>query len=454
MLSLAWVVVGYFSFFDLGLGRSAIKFIAELIGKEQYEEIPSVFWTAVFTQLVLGIVAAILLASISPLLVRGQLKVPLEFQQEMILTLIIMSLSLPVVLVSSSFRGALEAAQKFKLVNAIKIPASVMNYVIPVIGGLLGLKLPLIMIFIVLSRFIAAIIWLVFDIKVFPTLIRKIRISKERARPLFSFGGWVTISSIIGPILGMADRFIIGSILSLQMVSYYAPPQEMLIKFGIIPGSLILTLFPAFSALGLDKDREKTLSFFSLSLKYLAIILGLTVVLIIAFSNEIVRIWLGRSFIENSASVLRILAVGFIMNSLAQVPFGFLQGLGRADLTAKYHIAEAVIYLPLLWFLILRWGLNGAAVGWVIRVSIDFLLLMWGSLRVGRITISELRANRTIQSVCFSLIYIFVILIQLKSNEEIIIIFIAIAGYLLVQIIFSVNYEERRWIYSEIKKLF
>jgi O-antigen/teichoic acid export membrane protein len=46
LLSLIWVVIGYFTFFDLGLGRAIIKLVAEKIGADDQAEIPKIFWNA------------------------------------------------------------------------------------------------------------------------------------------------------------------------------------------------------------------------------------------------------------------------------------------------------------------------------------------------------------------------------------------------------------------------
>jgi len=47
LLSLAWVILGYFAIFDLGLGRATTKFIAEALGKGEKEKVPSLLWTSV-----------------------------------------------------------------------------------------------------------------------------------------------------------------------------------------------------------------------------------------------------------------------------------------------------------------------------------------------------------------------------------------------------------------------
>jgi O-antigen/teichoic acid export membrane protein len=40
LLSLAWVVLGYFAIFYLGLGRATTKFVVEALGKDEEEQVP------------------------------------------------------------------------------------------------------------------------------------------------------------------------------------------------------------------------------------------------------------------------------------------------------------------------------------------------------------------------------------------------------------------------------
>ena len=41
ILSLAWIIIGYFSIINLGLGRATTKFVAEALGKDEIEKIPA-----------------------------------------------------------------------------------------------------------------------------------------------------------------------------------------------------------------------------------------------------------------------------------------------------------------------------------------------------------------------------------------------------------------------------
>ena len=76
------------------------------------------------------------------------------------------------------------------------------------------------------------------------------------------------------------------------------------------------------------------------------------------------------------------MAIGIFINSLAWVPFALVQGAGRPDLTAKLHLSELPLYLLTLWCLIKGFGLEGAALAWVLRVVLDAILLFYLAQRL------------------------------------------------------------------------
>src|SRR5262249_14291415 len=55
LLSLAWVVVGYFSLFDLGIGRALTKLVSDRLGIYDHVAIPGLAGTSLFLLLLLGL---------------------------------------------------------------------------------------------------------------------------------------------------------------------------------------------------------------------------------------------------------------------------------------------------------------------------------------------------------------------------------------------------------------
>jgi len=66
-----------------------------------------------------------------------------------------------------------------------------------------------------------------------------------------------------------------------------------------------------------------------------------------------------------------LLCLGAAVNCLAYLPFTVLQARGRADLTAKTHLAELPLYLIMFAVVVPQWGIEGAALAWTIRCAAD-----------------------------------------------------------------------------------
>lgn len=413
LLSLAWVILGYFTLFDFGLGRATTKFVAEAIGRKKRGEIPQLLWTAVTIQIFLGIFGTFALLGITPLLVKHILNIPQSLIDESIKTFYLLAYSIPVILVSGSFRGLLEAEQRFDLVNFVKVPSSVLIFLLPLLGVLLGLNLIGIIALIICARLGALAAFIAINLRIDPSL-RTYSGSFNLLPVLFSYGGWITISSVAGPILVYLDRFLVGALLSMSSLAYYSAPYEAISRLSIVPVSLTMTLFPAFSALEGVKDRAKLAALLNRSIKYIVLVLGPLILIIALFSGNILRIWLGEEFALNSTLVLQLFAFGILINSFAHPLYSFLQGVGRADVPAKFHLVELPVYVAVAWFFIIKWGIAGAALAWVLRVILDFALQFIAVSRIYEFT-PRLLLSKGTSSALFTLITISVASFALKG---------------------------------------
>jgi O-antigen/teichoic acid export membrane protein len=374
VLTLAWVVIGYFSLFDLGLGRALTQSIAKNLGAKKENEIPFLAWTGIILVLIIGLVGTLILALLSPWLVYDALKIPKQLQPEILNAFYLLSLAIPVVTGSTGFRGILEAYQRFDLTNLVRIPLGIFTFLGPVLVILFTDKLFPVVAILVIGRLIACIVHLILCLKVIPVMRSGFVMQSGLVKQLIHFGSWMTVSNIISPAMVYFDRFLIGALISITAVAYYATPFEVITKFLLIPAALSGVLFPAFSA-NIYKDPERTVLLFGRGIKYIFICLFPVALIIVTLASQGLTLWLGAEFAERSFHVLRWLTVGVFINGLAHIPFALIQGIGRPDLTAKLHIAELLLYLPLVWFLIGAYGIVGAAIAWTARMGIDAIVL-------------------------------------------------------------------------------
>lgn len=404
ILSIAWVLLSYSTLLDLGLGRATTKFVAEHLGRDESEKLPSVLWTSVWAQLALGLAGALLFAAVTSPLVE-HLRMSPALRAETKVSFFILAGSLPIVLVGNAFRAVLEANQRFDLVNYVRVPVNSSIFLLPALALPLGIGLPGIVLLLVLARLAATIAYLSLCLWYFPVLRSSYSADATIIRTLLAYGGWVTVSNLASPLMSNLDRFFIGSIISVSAVGYYTAPFEAVSRCTVLPGSLASTIFPAFSSLEASDSRNKLEELCVRSLKSLLLLLGPLLMFIIVFAREILRIWLGFDFAANGALVLQILAAGTLINSLAYVPSFLLQGVDRPDLTAKFHMLELPVYLGLLWVLLRQMGISGAALAWSLRAAIDALLLFGAVVFCKWIPLKALLGNGLLKSALLTLLF-------------------------------------------------
>lgn len=381
VLVLVWMVIGYFSLFDLGLGRALTHLVAEKMGRGEGAQVPPLVWTALAAMLLLGLLGTLALAAIGPWLVHSALNIPAPLQAETLNALYLLAAAVPIVIITAGLAGILSALQHFGVLNAIRIPMGVYNFLGPLLVLPFSRSLLLVTALLAIGRLAAAILHFAFCLRVMPALRAYPGLRYASLRPLFHFGAWMTVTNVVGPLMVYLDRFVIGAVVSVAAVSYYATPYEMVTKLWIVPSAIAAVLFPAFAA-GYHQDRERTAQLYIRGTRYIALILFPVVLMITAFAREGMQWWLGDEFAQHSTPVLQCLAIGVFVNSLAHVSMALIQGAGRPDLSAKLHFLELPIYLAALWWAIHHHGILGAAVVWTGRVALDGILLFWMSGRL------------------------------------------------------------------------
>lgn len=394
ILAIVWALLGSSAVFDLGLGRATTKFIAESLGRGDTAKVPEFLWGALAIQCGFGVVAGVAAALAVPFLVMRLLRVSPTLTADARLSFFILTAALPLMLAAGTLRGALEAAQRFDLVNAIKMPLNISVFLLPALAVFLGLRLPVLVGALIFAWFAATFTYWFACRRCFPAFGKRLALRRATLQPLLVYGGWVQISNVLMPSLCYLDRFFIGSMVSVAAVGYYTAPFDAIFRASILPASLTATLFPAFSTMSAGASRERLEELCMRALKSILLSLGPVLLLVAVFAHPILQLWLGSAFALRSTRVLQILAAGVFINSMAVLPFSLLQGLGRADLTAKFHLLELPVCIGVLWWLISRLGIEGAAIAWTARVALDAVLLFSA---VFWLKLLSLRTARSVQ---------------------------------------------------------
>ena len=385
LLSLGFAILEYSSLFDLGLGVATTREVSAALERRD-KGLSSVILGSIASQAALGTLGALILIAISAPLVDNVFVIPPELRSEAVAVFRVLALMIPPTVILLSLRGILEAAGRFDISNAIRIPSSIATFLVPAVAAAAGYDVAAIVLMLLVTRIFIVMLMALAVTRVLAGLSWKFRVGWDTMRPLFVFGGWMSVSNIVTPMLLYVDRFILGAVVGVAAVGYYTAPFDGVMRLLIIPASLMGALYPSVSAMLARKDYPSIQRVFRQAIrKTVLLLVGPALVLGIA-GPWLLEIWLGPVFASEAEVAVRVLAFGVFLNALARVPSGFVSVLGRPDLLAKINIGEMILHLPMAWFLIARFGVTGAAIAWTIRVGVDAVVLLFTSSRIlGRI---------------------------------------------------------------------
>jgi O-antigen/teichoic acid export membrane protein len=386
VISIMWVLLGYFGFLDLGLSRAATNALAKLREASQQER-SRVLLTTFALNLGFGFVGSAILFIAGRFLLEHVISIPDALRPEVAGAFPWIAAVFPMALISGVGIGALESRERFLLANILQIlgmsltqiaPALVAVFISPSLTAVIPTAAVAQASSVVLV--LAVVYWLEgpFSVRAF---------DRKEARALLGYGSWISVSNIVSPVLSSVDQFLIGSIMGVAAVAHYTVPMSLVVRSQIFPAALARTSFPRMSSLTADGAQAlgaRALS--SLGYGYAAVCAPA-----IILSPAFFRYWIGADFALLAAPVAQILFLGAWINGLAFIAFTLLQGQGRPDITGKLHMIELVPFLAILWILTSTLGINGAAVAWSVRCAADALALFWVSRINRRDVLSALR---------------------------------------------------------------
>ena len=376
VLAIAWTLLGYFSLFDLGLSKATAQRIAAGTGGQ--EETAITFWSAFVVNVAMGIVGGIVLFFAAQLVFVQYLKVSADLRPEIVASVPYLAAAVPVSTIGGVFTGALIGRQRFLETNAISTASTVLSQLAPIAVALvIGVQLTALVATALVIR-LAALLLLYHQCTRHVTRGAGARVSAAEALRLLSFGGWVTVSAFVGPLMTVLDRFIIGALQGAVAVAIYTVPWQLAQRLLLLPGSLQLALFPRQAAADSADQARLTRA----GLRAVTILTAPLVVGGLFLMDPFLKLWIGGDFHIKASEVGRIALFGFWANGVAYVPFAQVEARGQARLAALVHLLELPLYLVSLFVLMKAFGLAGAAAAFALRCAAD--AIVFNTVSLGR----------------------------------------------------------------------
>jgi O-antigen/teichoic acid export membrane protein len=329
-------------------------------------------WTALLSTFALGVLAGVILWLFSDFILLNVIDMSDRSRSEASGAVVWMLLVLPILLPTTVLMGALQARLRFAETNTIQLVGSLISQMLPLAGAASGhIELKMLVPAALASRVLVAALLFQQSRRHVPLMGWPL-IDQVHLKAMMSYGGWVSVTTLLAPLLVIIDRLLIATVSGAKAVTSYTVPYDLVTRAMVIPGSLSSALFPRLASAS-PEDAQ------ALAERATAVLIAvMTPVVIVGMfvAQPFLNIWLGKSFAPNSAGVSELILLGVWINAMVIPHHARLMATGNPRTVVVIYLIEIPIYLLMLWMGLKYWGVFGAAGAWSMRVLIDTTMLL------------------------------------------------------------------------------
>lgn len=187
--------------------------------------------------------------------------------------------------------------------------------------------------------------------------------SSSLFRDLRVFAAEMTATTAVTLALTQLDKVVLSRRLSLADFGYYNLAVMAASGLYFLVHPISIALFPRLSQFFVLGDEGALSRAYHAGCQLVTVAIAPVALVMAAFSSEIMTIWTRNAVTAQRTSVLvSLLVIGTMLNGFVTVPYMLQLAAGWARLALYVNIAVLGVQVPLLLFLIARYGAIGAAV--------------------------------------------------------------------------------------------
>lgn len=353
-------ILGYMTILDFSFRDALIKFLSDYYARKKYNEACSSFNTVVCFQLLLGIAGSIILYFARDV-VLGWFNISTTYLEEANKSYIFMCLGFPVSLINGIFSSFPVAMQRFDVSAMLTTIAGVATIVGSIIVVMFGCGLSTVILWNVVVLLLSCILHQFWIKRTYVWYRFSPVIEKRVLKQMFGFGVFSQLAKSASMVNDQLLRIVIGSILGATAVTYFTVPLRLINGLQGLIDKISKVMFPLTSELAALNDMESLKKGYLWSAKYITILITPIYVAMAIYAKDILELWMGKAFSENSWMVMTLSAVTYLLVSWTMVPSNIAFGLGKAKINALFASIVAICNIIIIYPLCYYYGIIGAA---------------------------------------------------------------------------------------------
>jgi stage V sporulation protein B len=345
-------------FRDWGVNSAITRYTAQYAAEDKTANIKRVFAAGLLFELALGV-----LLSLASFLLSGFLATSVFHRPDIEPLIQVASLTV----VGGAFLTAAQSAfigqERMELNSVTLIIQSVLKTVLaPLLiilgfgafGAILGSTIA------VLAAGLVSIV--IFYLAIYRKLQRlkdeKLEVART-VKTMFKYGLPLSLSAILGGFLAQFFNFLMAIYCTDLLIGNYQVAVNFAVLITFFATPIATVMFPAFSKLNPQEEKEAVRYVFQFSVKYAALLVVPATAIIMALSQPVVSTIFGEKYID-APLFLTLYSIIYLYSAFGSLSLGnLLNGIGKTDVNLKLTIITFAVGLPLSLLLIPKLGIIG-----------------------------------------------------------------------------------------------
>ena len=375
-----WVLIGsitgYFTVLDFGVNTALVRFISKYEAQGRKERSREIYSNAFVFFGAVGILIMVCTAVFAYKF--GDLfDIKAVSRGYLYLVFLVVGIDLAVGMLFTVFLGTLKAVQEFLKINIVSISAMIIKNIVLVVLLLKGyglLTLAMVQFITTVGRCVPQYFIIKSDYS--HLKFKMSDSSKMMFRKIYDYSLYSFIISVALKVLFYTDSIVIGSMVSVSDVTFYAIPMTLILYLEQFVYAAMSVLTPVVSSYDAQGNIEANRRIYIVGSKY-SLVLSLPM-LFVVFTNgaEFISLWMGEEYGLRGDVVLKILTVGYVFSLSQVIANGILKGMSRHRVFAYILAAEALVNLVLSVALAPVYGIEGVAIGTAVPLIIANLFVV------------------------------------------------------------------------------
>ena len=381
----AYGLIGFFvtiqvllSLLDMGMAPTINREVARHSASGNLHEAGRLLHTLATIYWIMATVIALLFLALAPIISEYWLQSedlpPETISQAVMLMGLVIACRWPVGL----YQGALIGAQRLTISSAI-------NATLVTLGALGALAVlafvsPTIQAFFIWQALLGVLHALVIRFAAWRVIGRSSAkvFDVEKLKSTWRFAAGMSGIALTSVIFTQLDKLIISKLTGLETFGYYMLATAIVGTMYVLVSPVFNVIYPRMTALVASEESAELSGLYRTGTRILASVIFPAGVTLAVFSKELVLVWTNNPEVtQHVYPIISVLALGSALHSIMYFPYALQLAHGMTRLPLIINLSLMFALVPLLFYLVTKYGAIGGAWAWLVLHSMNVLVGSW-----------------------------------------------------------------------------